>query len=134
MLYERIMIAVDGSDTSKKALQEAIKVAQGLNAHLRVISIFDEKDDAFNESYLEFNDIEGLVSKAKIKHECKLVALKSGEGRISDKIVSEAVACKADLLVIGTHGRRGFSHLLIGSVAEGVIRTATMPVLLIRGS
>lgn len=132
MLYERIMVAVDGSETSKMALQEAIRVAETLKSHLLVISVFDEKDDSYNESYLEFNDIEKTVSKTNLTHECKLIGLKPGEGRISDRIAAEASACKADLLVVGTHGRRGFSHLLIGSVAEGVIRTATMPVLLIR--
>ena len=52
--------------------------------------------------------------------------------RIATAIVEEAAAWGADLIVIGTHGRRGFEHLVLGSVAEGVVRRATVPVLLIR--
>jgi nucleotide-binding universal stress UspA family protein len=51
----------------------------------------------------------------------------------ADLIAAEADAWPADLIVVGTHGRRGVRRLLLGSVAEGVVRTATKPVLLIRG-
>jgi nucleotide-binding universal stress UspA family protein len=54
--------------------------------------------------------------------------------RIHDAIEEEAVRWPADLIVIGTHGRRGFRRLLLGSVAEGLIRVSTKPVLLIRGA
>ena len=54
--------------------------------------------------------------------------------RICDAINEEAKSWPADLIVIGTHGRHGFNHLLLGSVAEGVIRLAAKPVLVIRGS
>jgi nucleotide-binding universal stress UspA family protein len=47
--------------------------------------------------------------------------------------VEAATAWPADLLVIGTHGRRGLDHLLLGSIAESVVRLAPMPVLLVRG-
>ena len=55
-------------------------------------------------------------------------------GRIADTIVKEAKAWPAGLIVVGTHGRRGLSHLFLGSVAEGVMRTAPAPVLLIRAA
>jgi nucleotide-binding universal stress UspA family protein len=53
--------------------------------------------------------------------------------RVYDTIEQEAVRWPADLIVIGTHGRRGFRRLLLGSVAEGLIRVTTKPVLLVRG-
>jgi nucleotide-binding universal stress UspA family protein len=53
--------------------------------------------------------------------------------RVADVIAAEAAAWPADLIVVGTHGRRGVNRLLLGSVAEGVARVATRPVLLIRG-
>ena len=52
---------------------------------------------------------------------------------VADLIVDEAVAAKADLIVIGTHGRRGIGRLLLGSDAEQMLRLAPMPVLLVRG-
>ena len=62
--------------------------------------------------------------------------LKTGEPtrRVPDVVVAEAKRWPADLIVAGTHGRRGLSHLFLGSVAEGIIRISTVPVLLIRGS
>ncbi len=54
--------------------------------------------------------------------------------RIANVIVEEARRWPADLIVIGTHGRSGFSRILFGSVAEGVVHTADVPVLLIRGA
>ncbi|KTD42196.1 universal stress protein [Legionella parisiensis] len=53
--------------------------------------------------------------------------------KVPEKIIEAAKNWPADLIVVGTHGRRGYQHLLLGSVAEGVIRNAPMPVLLIRG-
>jgi nucleotide-binding universal stress UspA family protein len=55
-------------------------------------------------------------------------------GQIADVILNEARKWRADLLVMGTHGRRGFSHLLLGSTAEGVVRASAKPVLLVRGN
>lgn len=58
--------------------------------------------------------------------------LEANGERIARVIDNEALAWGADLIVIGTHGRTGFNHLLFGSVAEGVVRGASVPVLLVR--
>jgi len=63
-----------------------------------------------------------------------LLVIDQFDKRVSDAIEQEAESWHADLIVIGTHGRRGFRRLLLGSVAENLIRTSTKPVLLIRGS
>lgn len=55
-------------------------------------------------------------------------------GRLSDFVVEQAHIWKADLIVIGTHGRRGVRRLLLGSDAEQVLRTSPVPVLLVRGA
>jgi hypothetical protein len=64
----------------------------------------------------------------------RLVTVVEPGGRVYDSIEQEAARWPADLVVIGTHGRRGFRRLLLGSVAEGFIRITTKPVLLVRGS
>ena len=51
---------------------------------------------------------------------------------MEEVIVEEARSWGADLIVMGTHGRRGFEHLVLGSISEGVVRRATVPVLLLR--
>ena len=53
--------------------------------------------------------------------------------RLANVVVAEAARWPADLIVVGTHGRRGLSHVFLGSVAEGIVRSAPVPVLLVRG-
>ncbi|STX40665.1 universal stress protein [Legionella donaldsonii] len=149
MLYKKIMVATDGSDLSNHVLQEAIQLATDQKAHLRIAYVVDEGfvyhgGPGFDYSLIlkAFKD-EGqkildktaaLVSKqSSIKFDTTLIELNPFQGRVSEVIVEKAKEWPADLLVIGTHGRRGLSHLFLGSVAEQIIRTATMPVLLIRG-
>jgi nucleotide-binding universal stress UspA family protein len=74
------------------------------------------------------------VRQAGVEVDTKFVILDRLPQRICDAINEEAKRWPADLIVIGTHGRHGFNHLLLGSVAEGVIRLAAKPVLVIRGS
>jgi nucleotide-binding universal stress UspA family protein len=64
--------------------------------------------------------------------ETRLVELKRASDHVAQVIVDEAKEMSAELLVMGTHGRRGLNHLLLGSVAEGVIRLTPCPVLLVR--
>ncbi len=71
--------------------------------------------------------------QAGVEVDTKFVILGVLTRRICDAIIEEAKGWPADLIVIGTHGRHGFNHLLLGSVAEGVIRLAAKPVLVIRG-
>ena len=70
---------------------------------------------------------------AGIPVETRLIEIDTLGHRIPEMIAADAEAWPADLIVICTHGRRELSHLLLGSVAEGVVRVATKPVLLIRG-
>jgi nucleotide-binding universal stress UspA family protein len=69
-----------------------------------------------------------------LEAETKLIQIVTINEHAADELVAEAQRWPADLIVVGTHGRRGFRHLLLGSVAEGVIRSAKQPVLLIRAS
>jgi nucleotide-binding universal stress UspA family protein len=75
---------------------------------------------------------EKMVRQAGVALKTRL--LEADGERVASVIVEEARRWPADLLVIGTHGRSGFSRILFGSVAEGVVRTAPVPVLLIRGT
>lgn len=142
------MVAVDGSNTSYLAVQEAIKLSKALKAKLKIIYIVDETmfnnidvhldvDTLWNGLRDEGQDVLNKLSEemkqSKITFETSLIELKPIEGRLAEKIVAEAQAWPADLLVIGTHGRRGFNHLFLGTVAEHVVRIATMPVQLVRG-
>lgn len=147
MLYERILVAVDGSETSRLAMSEAIALAQDTHANLRAIYIADEfilvggegaafDFKAYEASMRQYGQkvlqkMVDLAAKSGLSLDTALIENTEYAIRVPEKIVQEAEKWQADLLVIGTHGRRGISHLLLGSVAEGVIRLAKMPVLLV---
>ena len=145
-MYQRIMVPVDGSETSRKALQEAIKLAQLFHARLKLVHVvenarvFDAEGMVYYAALREVATKGGelilsrgkeMAAQAGVSAETAL--LESGGDRNENVIVSDARQWLAELIVIGTHGRSGISRLLFGSVAEGVVRGATMPVLLIRG-
>jgi nucleotide-binding universal stress UspA family protein len=149
-MYKQILVPVDGSGTSNLALEEAIKLAKDQQAALRLIHVVDETTVYMMvetpypiADYLKVMREAGQkmlftcaakAQEAGIKADTKLVVIESLTQRICDAINEEAKRWSADLIVIGTHGRRGFNHLLLGSVAEGVIRLATKPVLIFRGT
>ena len=160
-MYKHILVAVDGSDTSNLALQEAIKLAKEQQAALRLVHVVDENPaymmmgeppafmmPAYTPLYsvAEYQKVvreagqnvlatcAATARQAGIEVDTKLAILEVLAKRICDSINEEAERWPADLIVIGTHGRHGFNHLLLGSVAEGVIRLATKPILMIRGT
>jgi nucleotide-binding universal stress UspA family protein len=148
-MYERILVPVDGGDTAKRGLDEALKIAAKLGSTVRVIHVVDDA------SLTKFADMittkigELLKLRAsegeQILAEAKRAAQSQGSsvetvmrhctaGRVCDVIIEEASTWPCDLIVIGTHGHRGARRLLLGSDAEQVLRRASVPVLLVRGS
>ena len=147
-MFQRILVPVDGSNTSDQALEIATKLAKEQRAQLRIVYVVDETNLDVQPEYAVTESAEAMrktgqdiltiaetkVHAAGLKAETQLLDIKTLEHHISDVIVDEAKNWQADLIVIGTHGRRGISHeLLFGSVAEKLVRIATTPVLLIRG-
>jgi len=147
-MYERILVAVDNSSTSDKALEEAIKLAQVHKAILRLVHVVDTAMlDVDNGGLVSIHEVaqalrqggDSLLKQSEVRVRAADVAVETslletlGVTRIATEIVDAAKKWPADLIVLGTHGRRGFVHLLLGSVAEDVVRIATTPVLLIRG-
>jgi nucleotide-binding universal stress UspA family protein len=146
-MFPRILIAVDGSDTSERALREAIVLAEEGASRLRIVHALDlvigEIETPYELSEYEASlraDGERILkraaqraNKAGVNAETSLLEVLQYGDRVADEIVREAEKWRASLIVIGTHGRRGFRRALMGSVAEGVVRIAGAPVLLIRG-
>lgn len=146
-MYQKILVPIDGSPTSKHALQEAIRLARSLGAQLELIHIYEDIIYLIGEDYINYEelqktvrscgekmlaDAEAQVRMSDIEVETRLIS--AGNERVADVIVTEAERWQAELIVLGTHGHSGFSRLLLGSVAEGVARAASIPVLLIRGT
>ena len=145
-MYQRILVPLDGSHTSTLGLQEAIRIALDQQARLRLISVVDEFVVTQNvEGFVNIGDLIDTLRDAgrKVianglaltrKHDIKAEASlrETMGGRVSDVIVREAKKWKADLIVMGTHGRRGINRIVLGSDAEAVLRSAPVPVLMVR--
>lgn len=146
-MYKKILVAIDESKYSKYALSEAIKLSKFHKASLIVIHIENEYYDPQigpfilpeeYENYLKkrgqriLSNAEKLAKKSKVKIKTKLIEVRSVKERIAEIIVDEADHSRVNLIVLGTHGRRGLHRIFMGSVAEGVVRISSIPVLLIR--
>jgi len=147
-MYQHILVPVDGSQTSDLALREAIKLRGSGKAELRIVQIVEEVTplldvellnvDALREAVCEAGRLilakaESVARAAGVPATTRLIEARPG-ARIANVIADEARAWPADLIVIGSHGRRGVDRFLLGSVAEGVVRLSSKPVLLIRGT
>ena len=142
-MYKRILVPVDGSKTSDAALDQAVGLAREQKADLRVIYVVDEAAIVAGSEYGDMIGVEKTqidVGKRVLEQvkglypqaEMQILETDRVGQKISDAIVNDAENWKADLIVSGTHGRTGLSHLLMGSVAEGIVRASKVPVLLVK--
>ncbi len=146
-MYQRILLAVDGSRSSDLALSQAIIIARATGAEVKALFVVDDSDVFFEASYFNPKELvdniiahgrkaldaaSARLSEAGVRNSVQLDEKPVSPGRISLTIVTEADAWNADLIVLGTHGRRGVRRLLMGSVSEGVLAKTSKPVLLVR--
>lgn len=149
-MFKRIMVAVDASPTGELALETAIRLAGENQGRLRIVHAVDATGVAaagiefpvvvdVSEGLVKAGDAllgraENLAGAAGVAVETALLRIDVLGKRIAEAIADDANAWPADLIVVGTHGRRGMSRVFLGSVAEGVARVATRPVLLVRAT
>ena len=145
-MYKQLLVPVDGSEASMLGLAEAIKIAKSDGSKLHLVHVVDELiplgtdlPGRYIDQFLEAlrargKEILGKSERVVFEHalRCEGVMLETIGGRAADAIVEHAKQCKADLIVMGTHGRRGLRRLALGSDAELVVRSAPVPVLLVR--
>ena len=142
-MYDRILVPVDGSPTSDHGLQEAIRIAKLTKGKLRLIHVIDELSLIYAGNQLSSMPTLREDARRLLDNEKRMVEAEGLEaetvlkdifkGRTHEPILAEAGNWPADLIVLGTHGRRGFDRLTMGSSAENILRQATVPVLLVRG-
>ena len=148
-MYRRILVPLDGSTTANRGLDEAIRLAKSHRGTLILLHVADESvltqnieaGAAMIEGLLESLREGGrkILEKAEAKARrhrvrARSVLVENMLGGVADVIVRQARKTRAQLIVIGTHGRRGVARVVLGSAAEGVVRTSNVPVLLIRAS
>lgn len=146
-MYKRILVAIDGSANAANALEHAAALASGLSASLRLIHVVDmglmpygpeiglDIDALLEARYAAAEkvlaDARDSVQAPGVVVETKLVDTALPTIHVATTIAEAAASWPADLVVLGTHGRRGVERWLLGSVAEGVARRSTVPVLLV---
>jgi nucleotide-binding universal stress UspA family protein len=146
-MYTHILVPVDGSPTSDRGLEEAVKLARLTGARLRLIHVVDQLVyavgmDGVGAMTADLIPLlreagEKILKTAKARVEAsgvpvETVLFDSLAGRVCDLVVAEATNWHADLIVLGTHGRRGVGRVFMGSDAEQIVRLAPTPVLLVR--
>ena len=146
-MYQRILVPVDGSPHSNRGLAEAIAIARLTGGRIRLVHVIDEPFVAVgvDGAMCGAADIFALVREgaqrvlADASETVKTAGVPvddevcdSFSGRLCDLVVQAAKHWPADLIVIGTHGRRGVGRMLLGSDAEQILRLSPVPVLLVR--
>jgi nucleotide-binding universal stress UspA family protein len=139
---QRILCPVDFSDHSRRALDHAIAIARWYGSRVTVLRVFSPAPVAamgpgpmvFEPIVLTPGDRDQLLADVKAFADAEsapgiTIDAVVREGNVAGEILEQATSMGADLLVIGTHGRSGFERLLLGSVAEKVLRKATCPVM-----
>lgn len=132
----RILLATDFSRSSEQALGYAEELARRFGAELLVLHVDEAlstvpgSDLAETRRLAAEGELQDLVADLRAKNVPARAILRPGLA--SGEIVAMANAEHADLVVLGTHGRTGLAHALLGSVAERVLRTASCPVLTVR--
>lgn len=144
-MYSNILVALDGSETSSRALDAALKLASEAGAQLHPVYVVDFLMPAYDapgydpsimlnafreEGRRVTDDAAKRMAACGVAGTPQSVEVDPGED-IAQRIVTVARQTGADVLVMGTHGRRGFRRLVLGSVAERVLRIAPCPVLMV---
>jgi nucleotide-binding universal stress UspA family protein len=145
-MYSRILCPIDGSATSERGLDEAIRLARDQKAQLRLLYVIDAHLAAMDPygtvNLADLIDASRNYGKELLEHSSararaegvrvEVGMLDTLAGPVGEMIAADAREWRAELIVMGTHGRRGVRRVVMGSDAELVVRTSPAPVLLVR--
>lgn len=145
-MYKRILVPLDGSATAERGLREAMSLAEGQQTRLLLLHVVDDYPLLIETSSMTGYDEMmrtlrqyGLEVLAKARKACEEASIHcetllrevTGE-RVSDIILAQAAQHECDLIIMGTHGRRGLQRFTMGSQAEAVARESPVAVMLVR--
>ena len=139
MNYSKILITVDEGPTAEKIARQGFQLCKQLNAEIALLSIVESAILVTNGGITPKEMMDLSKKDAKKNHQMLIDKIFKDhkvwtfieEGTPYEKILKVAEEWRADLIVLGTHGRTGLSHLLMGSVAEKVIRHSTKPLFIV---
>lgn len=143
--YRRILVPYDGSATAEHCLEHALALAATCGADLRVVHVLDEFSFARalhrHEGHPSWEAVREdgmqILALARAKAltagaNADVHLLDTYSGPVHDMLIEEARVWNADVIVMGSHGRSGVHRLLLGSCAENVARSASIPVIIVR--
>jgi len=153
-MYHHVLVAVDGSPSSDLALREALKLSSA-GAKLTVVTVVDNPFVTYDERSPYFSGFNFAAAHAEFVQEAEMIledaeedadriagvqvetrlidlGMKANHSEIAGAIEKAAKDTEADVIVLGTHGRKGVKRFFMGSIAEQVIRQSRFPVLLVR--
>lgn len=147
-MYQKILVPIDGSPCSNQGLHEATQLAKLTGGQMRLIHLVDDQSLAMGmdtygggmaqEIFASLRDNgEKLLESARKQAmdqgiPVDVLLKESFGGRLADWVIEQADLWAAEVIVLGTHGRRGAQRLFLGSDAEQIVRLAKVPVLLVR--
>ena len=148
-MSKRIFVAIDSSSTAQAALDQAILLSSALGASLCIAHVSDDSSLMQHGmglgSYIDVKKVKleiaeltkDLLDKAVAKASAagcqpERLQLEATDKRVAETLADAAEKWNADLIVVGTHGRRGIQRLLVGSVAENLVRIANISLMLVR--
>lgn len=146
-MYQHILVAVDGSPTSTQAVAEAAGLAQATGARVRLLHVLDpiahttgfEAPEVYSQQILPALQKNGQAVLAQALEQvtrrgvpADTVLVQNMDAQVADLVLGHAREWGANLIVLGTQGRRGLQRLVMGSAAERIARTSPVPVLLVR--
>ncbi|QWC92305.1 universal stress protein [Cupriavidus metallidurans] len=147
-MYRNIMVPIDDSHCSSRALDEAVRLARATGSNLEIIHVIDygflrvrahggELEEEHQHRVAAGNALlvkaRHHAERAGIKFTERLLDDKSTLGDVANRLIHDIQDSKPDLVVIGTHGKSGLQRVVLGSVAETLVRHASVPVLVVRG-
>ncbi len=149
--FRHLLVPIDGSQTAFKALDEAVCLAESGGARITLLHVVDELRyvTGFEPAMNYLHDTLPLMREAGEKilaqggervlaHgvpvDCVLIDPERGAARLWELVNEQAQISDVDLIVLGSHGRRGVERVLLGSDAEQIVRHAKLPVLVVRAA
>lgn len=141
MVFQKILVALDGSEHSKRALEAAIEIGKGLKSKLVLLAVYSvtaapavgpESAMVAIEYYREFGEKILAEAEEKVRSEKIEVETDLEEGNAADVIVKKSMEGKFDMIVMGARGLSTIKKIFVGSVSEGVVRNAPCPVLIVK--
>jgi nucleotide-binding universal stress UspA family protein len=145
-MYSHILVPIDGSAIASRALDEALTLAHDTGTQIQALYVIDAPPVSAQASpycYQDFHDAYAIEGKAvcaeaasrmertDFRGSTRVVEVNLVDDDLAQRIAGSAREFGADLIVMGTHGRRGWRRLALGSVAERLVRLASCPVLLV---